>query len=68
MEVQKEIQSETQISDLIIELGDNDFLKRQHARLLLVHRRPESIPDLIDAQCFQIPCYQLLLFILWFCL
>jgi len=41
--------TELQIPDLILELGDDDILKRQHARLLLVHHEPESIPALLDA-------------------
>ena len=49
MEAQKEVQSELQISELIAELGDNDYLKRQHARLLLVHHKLESVPALLKA-------------------
>jgi HEAT repeat protein len=41
--------TELQIPDLIAELGNKDFLKRQHARLLLVHYEPESIPALLEA-------------------
>jgi len=49
MNPQTKSKTELQILDLIAELGNNDFLKRQHARLLLVHREPESIPALLDA-------------------
>jgi HEAT repeat protein len=49
MNPQTKIKTDLQIPDLIAELGNNDFLKRQHARLLLVHREPESIPALVDA-------------------
>ena len=41
--------TEQKISELITALGDSDFLKRQHARLLLVHHEPESIPALLRA-------------------
>ena len=37
------------ISDLVEELGNLDFLTRQHARLLLAHRDQESIPALLEA-------------------
>ena len=46
---QPKSKSELKIPDLIAELGNNDYLKRQHARLLLVHHEPESIPALLDA-------------------
>lgn len=49
MKLQTKSKSEEQIPDLIAELGNNDYLKRQHARLLLVHREPESLPALLDA-------------------
>jgi HEAT repeat protein len=48
MKPQTKSQSKQQISELIIELGDSNFLKRQHARLLLVHHEPESIPALLE--------------------
>jgi len=41
--------TEQKFPELIAELGDNDYLKRQRARLLLVHRAPESIPALLGA-------------------
>ena len=46
-----QIQSKTegQIPDLITELGNSDFLKRQRARMYLAHHEPESIPALLDA-------------------
>jgi HEAT repeat protein len=37
------------VSELIEELGNPDYLARQHARLLLVHRGQESIPALVKA-------------------
>lgn len=37
---------ELTIPQLIENLGKDDFLKRQHARLLLVQRKPESISSL----------------------
>jgi hypothetical protein len=37
------------ISELIEALGNPDFLTRQHARLLLVHHEPKSIPALTKA-------------------
>jgi HEAT repeat protein len=49
MNSQTKLKTELQIPDLIAELGNNDFLKRQHARLLLIHHEPESIPALLDA-------------------
>jgi len=49
MNPQTKSKIELQIPDLITELGNNDILKRQHARLLLVHRKPGSIPALLDA-------------------
>ena len=41
--------TEQKIPELIAELDDSNFLKRQRARLLLVHREPESIPALLEA-------------------
>lgn len=49
MTQQEKSKTELQIPDLIAELGDNDYLKRQHARLLLVNREHESVPALINA-------------------
>ena len=49
MNPQTKSKTEQQIPDLIAELGDSDFLKRQRARLLLVHHTPESIPALLGA-------------------
>ena len=46
---QTKSETEGQIPDLIAKLGDSDFLTRQHARLLLVHHEPESIPALLNA-------------------
>lgn len=40
---------EPQISELITGLGDADGLKRQRARILLVHIGRESIPALLEA-------------------
>ena len=41
--------TELNISELIDNLGEEDYLKRQHARLLLVHREDESVPALLEA-------------------
>jgi len=38
-----------QIPQLIAELGASDYLKRQRARLVLVHRDEESVPALLKA-------------------
>jgi HEAT repeat protein len=40
---------EQSISELIVELGDANLLKRQRARLLLVHRDRASVPALLEA-------------------
>jgi len=41
--------TELNISELIDNLGEENYLKRQHARLLLVHHGDESIPALLEA-------------------
>ncbi len=41
--------TEQKTPELIAELGNSDFLKRQRARMQLVHREPESIPVLLEA-------------------
>jgi len=41
--------TESSISELINDLADERFLTRQRARLLLIHRAPESTPALLDA-------------------
>ena len=43
------IVTESQIPELIAELGEDDPSKRQHARLLLIHLVPKSIPALLEA-------------------
>lgn len=43
------IKKDTPISKLIEDLGNPDFLTRQRARLLLVHREQKSIPALVEA-------------------
>jgi HEAT repeat protein len=49
MKLQTRSKTEQPISELIAELGNSDFLTRQRARLLLVHRDQESIPALLKA-------------------
>lgn len=49
MNSKNKIKSDTPISELIEELGNTDFLTRQRARLLLVHRDRKSIPALTQA-------------------
>jgi HEAT repeat protein len=49
MNPQTKSKKELQIPDLIAELENDDYLKRQHARLILVHLEPKSIPALLDA-------------------
>ena len=49
MKPQTRYQKEQPIPELIADLGSSDFLKRQRARLLLVHRDQESIPALLEA-------------------
>ena len=41
--------TELNISELIANLDEENYLKRQHARLLLVHRGDESVPALLEA-------------------
>lgn len=43
------ITTESSISELIADLAEDRYLTRQRARLLLVHRAPESIPALLNA-------------------
>jgi HEAT repeat protein len=49
MDPQADMQLEDQISALIADLGDEDLLTRQHARLLLVHIGHKSVPALLEA-------------------
>jgi hypothetical protein len=43
------LMTESQIPELVAELGDDDPVKRQHARLMLIHLAPKSIPALLTA-------------------
>lgn len=47
MNPKNKLEPDAPISDLTEDLGSADFLTRQRARLLLVHREPGSIPALI---------------------
>jgi len=49
MTTQTQTTTEPTTSQLIENLGKEDFLKRQHARLLLIKRKPESTPLLEQA-------------------
>ena len=49
MNTQNNPASEQNIQELIANLGEKDFLKRQRARLLLVDRADESVPALQEA-------------------
>ena len=49
MNAKIDIEKESPISELIEDLGNTNYLTRQRARLLLVHRNQEGIPALIKA-------------------
>ncbi|MBN1668075.1 MAG: HEAT repeat domain-containing protein [Anaerolineales bacterium] len=49
MNLQTDAQLEGQIPALIVDLGDEDILARQRARLLLAHLGQKSVPALLEA-------------------